>query len=63
MFSRLKDFSYMLKEIWKCVESHPNFKRAVKVEGETRRRYVFRNAYDPDRELFLTAMAFNIPKA
>jgi hypothetical protein len=62
MFSKLKDFSYMLAELWKSVESHPNFKREERQEGETRRRYKFRSKNDSDRELILTVLAFNIPK-
>jgi hypothetical protein len=62
MFSRLRDFSYMLGELWKSVESHPNFKRDERKEGETRRRYVFTSKNDPDRELILTVLAFNIPR-
>ncbi|MCP1838750.1 hypothetical protein ACVIHI_008324 [Bradyrhizobium sp. USDA 4524] len=62
MFSRLKDYSYVLGELWKSVEIHPNFKREERKEGETRRRYVFRSKNDPDRELILTVLAFNIPK-
>ncbi|WP_038974153.1 hypothetical protein [Bradyrhizobium genomosp. III] len=63
MFSRLKDFTYMLGELWKSVESHPNFMKEDRKEGETRRRYIFRSKNDPDRLLVLTALAFNIPKA
>lgn len=63
MFSRLKDFTYMLDELWKSVESHPNFMKEERKEGETRRRYIFRSKNDPDRLLVLTALAFNIPKA
>jgi len=61
IFSRLKDFTYMLNTMWKSIEAHPHFKRQVRVEGETRRRYVFRHQTDPDRELLMTALAFNIP--
>ncbi|CAL74724.1 conserved hypothetical protein [Bradyrhizobium sp. ORS 278] len=63
MFSRLKDFTYMLGELWKSVESHPNFMKEDRNEGETRRRYIFRSKNDPDRSLVLTSLAFNIPKA
>jgi hypothetical protein len=62
IFSHAKVFTAMLKTMWKGIEAHPNFKRQEKVESETRRRYVFRNKTDPDRELFMTAIAFNIPR-
>jgi hypothetical protein len=53
----------MLTTMWKGIETHPHFKRQEKVEGDTRRRYVFRSKTDLDRELFLTAIAFNLPRA
>lgn len=63
IFSTLKDFSRMLGELWKTVETHPNFKREDRKEGETRRRYIFRSKNDSDRELILTVLGFNIPRA
>jgi hypothetical protein len=62
IFSHAKDFTAMLKTMWAGIEAHPHFKRQERVEGDTRRRYVFRSKLDPDRELFMTALAFNIPK-
>ena len=63
IFSHVKDFTAMLTMMWKGIETHPHFKRQEKVEGDTRRRYVFRSKTDLDRELFLTAIAFNLPRA
>ena len=39
-----------------------HFKRGPEVQGETRRRYVFRSKTDEDRELIMTVIAFNIPQ-
>jgi hypothetical protein len=62
IFSKNKDFTAVLSTLWNTVQAHPNFKRGPEVQGETRRRYVFRSKTDEDRELIMTVIAFNIPQ-
>jgi len=61
IFNRRKDFSAVLKSIKETIPKHTSFKREVLIEGETRFRYVFGNRDDPNRELLLTVLAFDVP--
>jgi hypothetical protein len=61
-FNRNRDFSNVLKTILEAAEKHPQKKRGPTKEGETRFKYVFGNPKDANRELFLTVMAFDVPK-
>lgn len=63
MFNRNVDFTGMLKAMETAISKHPNLKRGPTKEGETRFRCVFGNPIDPNREVTVTAMAFNVPKA
>lgn len=60
IFSRVKDFTAMLRTLWTTVEVHPNIKRGPQIEGDTRRRYVLRHQTDDEREIILTVLAFHI---
>jgi hypothetical protein len=62
IFNRNRDFSNVLKTIRETTEAHPNKKKGPVVLGETRFRYTFSNPNDPNRELILTVMAFDIPQ-
>jgi hypothetical protein len=62
VFSRNRDFSGVLDQLWHLVSEHPQYKRGPSPEGETRMRYVFGRSDDPNREIFLTVMAFAIPQ-
>jgi hypothetical protein len=61
IFNRRKDFSSVLKSIKETIPKHTSFKREVPIEGETKFRYVFGNRDDPNRELLLTVLAFDVP--
>jgi hypothetical protein len=61
VFNRGKKFSEVVNTIPEIVKQHPNFKRTMPAAGETNTRYVFRHQDDPNRELILTVMAFNVP--
>jgi hypothetical protein len=61
IFNRRKDFSAVLKAIKETVPKHSSFKREVVVQNETRFRYIFGNRDDPNRELILTILAFDVP--
>lgn len=61
VFSRGKNFTGVLEKIPDAVESHPCFKEEIERSDETNFRYTFHHRDDPERELVLTIMAFNIP--
>jgi hypothetical protein len=63
VFNRRKNFSTILEKIPEVIESHPNYKRKLPYEkSETGFRFVLHHPDDPDRELILTVMAFDVPK-
>lgn len=61
VFNRKKIFSRVLEAIPPTVKAHANFKRDLGQQSETSFRYVFANRDDPNREMLLTVMAFNVP--
>jgi hypothetical protein len=63
LFNRKKNFSSVLAKIPEVVSAHPNCLRELAVAGETKCRFVLRHRDDPERELLLTIVAFDIPIA
>ncbi|MBI4939045.1 MAG: hypothetical protein HY846_12680 [Nitrosomonadales bacterium] len=61
VFNRNKDFSKVLESIQEATKAHSNFKRQMTSTSETMFRYVFAHRDDPNRELLLTVMAFDVP--
>jgi len=61
VFNRRKNFSSVLKAIPPTVEAHPNCKRFIVRQSETNFRYTFAHRDDPNREMTLTVMAFDVP--
>jgi hypothetical protein len=61
MFNRNADFSAVLAKIAETGPKHPNFKRDLGKQDESTFRYVFVQPNDPNREITLTVMAFDIP--
>ena len=67
LFNRTKGFSSVLKKIDPTVKSHSCYERewrleSSKLSNETTFSYIFRQPKDINREIFLTIMAFNVPK-
>lgn len=62
LFNRETAFTTVLSKIPQGLASHPNFKQHVELAGETRFRSVFRHRDDPNRELLLTVLAFDVPR-
>jgi len=62
VFNRNKSFSDVLAKIAPAVQSHRCCNRLIKKIGETEWRFLFRNADDPNRELQLALMLFDVPK-
>jgi hypothetical protein len=63
IFNRNADFSAVLAKMAECVPKHPNFKRDLEKSGESTLRYIFAQPNDPNREIMLTALAFDVPTA
>jgi hypothetical protein len=62
VFNRQKNFSGVLEAIPPTVKVHPNFKRELGQPSETEFRYLLSHRDDPNREMTLTVMAFDVPK-
>ncbi|QXP89543.1 hypothetical protein [Methylococcus capsulatus] len=63
IFNRNKNFSQVLDAIPGVVKVHPNFKRELNQTGESRFCYVLAHRDDPNREMILTVLAFDVPQA
>jgi hypothetical protein len=61
IFNRNKNFSAVLNSIPPTVDAHPNCKRFIGRQSETNFRYTFAHRDDPNRELTLTVVAFDVP--
>jgi hypothetical protein len=61
MFNRNIGFSKVLESLWATVLEHPNYKRGPIQEGASRMRYTFASKDDPNREIHITVMAFDMP--
>jgi hypothetical protein len=61
IFNKNKNFSAVLEAIPATVEEHPNCKRFIGCQSETNFRYTFAHRDDPNREMILNVMAFDIP--
>lgn len=62
VFNRNKDFTNVLDQIQSTAQAHPQFKRFVRQLSETEWRFIFANRDDPNREIYLTIVAFDIPR-
>jgi len=61
LFNRGTQMSTVLGQINALLETHPQFKRHVPQNGETRFRAVLRQPNDANRELALTVLVFDVP--
>jgi hypothetical protein len=61
LFNRTKNLSAVLAKVPEVMEAHGNYKRPVAIEGETRFRFIFAHRDDPDRELTITVLVFEVP--
>jgi hypothetical protein len=62
IFNRDTAFTTVLAKIPEELRRHPNFKREIPQEGETRFRAILKSKNDPDRELIVTVLAFDVPR-
>lgn len=63
IFNRQKNFSRVLASIAETMPGHPQVKRVLPKPSETSFRYVLGQPDDPNRELILTVLAFDVPQA
>jgi len=63
IFSRNANFPDVLKKISEIAPKHKYYKRTLAGSGESNFRYVFHRPNDPNREIIVTVMAFDVPKA
>jgi hypothetical protein len=61
LFNRTRKLSEVLAKIPEVMESHPQYKRTVSVEGESTFRYILGHPDDPSRELIVTTLVFEVP--
>ncbi len=61
VFNRTRNLSAVLSKVPAVMEAHPNYRRTVPLEGETRFRYAFAHRDDPNRELKITVLVFEVP--
>jgi hypothetical protein len=61
VFNRNKDFSRVIEEIRRNTPTHPNFKRDYSQISESAFRYIFAHRDDPNRELHVAVLAFDVP--
>jgi hypothetical protein len=61
VFNRNKNFSNVVRTIDGSVHEHTGFKRKVRQVSETAFQYVFAHRDDPNRELLLTVLVFDVP--
>ena len=61
IFNREATMSTVLQRIPQAVREHANYKTELDYEPESGFRYVFSHRDDPDRELMLTVLAFDVP--
>ena len=62
LFNRNRNFSKVLATIPQVTMAHPNFQRDDGTRGETGFRYRFRHKNDPAKILYLTILAFDVPR-
>lgn len=62
IFNRLKSFSRVLEAIPLAMKEHPKCKRELDRRSETEFRYIFSHRDDPNREMVLTVLAFDVPQ-
>jgi hypothetical protein len=63
IFNRNKNFSQVLDAIPGAVRTHPNFKKELNQSGESQFGYILAHRDDPNREMILTVLAFDVPQA
>lgn len=61
VFNRRKNFTSVLNKLDEGLRHHPNFKRQMDYISERGFRGVYHHRDDPDRDIIITSLAFEIP--
>ena len=61
MFNRNTTMTTVLEKIPQAAKTHPNYKSEELYESETGFRYIFRHRDDPERDMLITVLVFNLP--
>lgn len=61
LFSRRKEFSAVLAAVPQTVSGHPHCKRHLDYKVEGGFRFLFRQKQDPNRDMTLTILVFDVP--
>jgi hypothetical protein len=62
IFNRNKNFGAVIDQIRSTTEAHPNCKQFVSKVSEAQFRFLFTQRDDPNREMTLTVVAFDVPQ-
>jgi len=62
VFNRNKAFSDVLAKVPTAIQGHANYKKRVGQVGETEWRFLFSSKDDPNRELQLAVLLFDVPR-
>ena len=62
LFNRNTYISTVLERIPEAVKGHPSYKAEREYPSETGFRYIFGHRDDPNRELWLTVLVFDVPR-
>ncbi len=62
LFNRTGNLSEVLNKIQGIIEKHSCYKRTIEINKETKFRYILHLPNDPNREIILTIMVFDVPK-
>ena len=61
VFNRNTTMTTVLEKIPQAAKTHPNYKSEELYESETGFRYIFRHRDDPERDMLITVLVFNLP--
>lgn len=61
LFNRNRELTRVLGQISPTVQAHPSFVREIPYGGETDSRFILHHRDDPERELTLTILVFDVP--
>ncbi|NTU73253.1 hypothetical protein HGB07_03735 [Candidatus Roizmanbacteria bacterium] len=61
VFNRNKDFSNVIETAHETMQGHENFKRTIGKTTETSFKYIFSHINDPNREMIISLLLFDIP--
>ena len=61
IFNRNKNLSQVIEQVKLATLEHKNFKRILNLTETTKLKYIFSHIDDPNREMILTVMIFDVP--